>query len=155
MKLLPALTVDLASDLPPAELLAALRGIVGPGPDAAFAGSVGADGFLVTWVNDYRAAHLPRLRGRLSPAAGGTVVHVRLRPHPAVLLLMAMWLLFLAAAAGIVAAAREADPSRSLLPLLLPAGAAALSWLLMAAVFAADARWALERLRERTGLRVP
>jgi hypothetical protein len=154
MKLLPARAAHLRSDLPPAALEEVLRRLVGTGPDAVFSGRVEEGGFLVTGVRGRPAEHLPVIRARLAPDGAGTSVRLRLRAHAAVLLMMAMWLLFLGAAAAIVVCAHARDPAgRSLWLLLLPAGLAAFSWHLMAGVFEADARRALEGLCAKAPLR--
>jgi hypothetical protein len=153
MNLLPAQTVHLASDLPPAALADALRALIGAGLDAPFAGRVDTESFLITRMRDYRSAHLPVLRGRLAPAGGGTAVRLRLRAHPSVFWLAGIWSLFLAAFAGIIGAGHALNPARSLLLLLIPAGLAAFSWYLTVAVFAAEARWALRHLCEKAPLR--
>jgi hypothetical protein len=147
MDLLPVRTVPLASDLPPALLADRLRDVIGDGPAASFAGSVAADAFAVSRLNEFRGTAMPLLRGSLVAApGGGTDVRLRLRPPNVVVVFMAIWLGFLAAVAAMILAAHARVPGRSLLPLLAPAGLAAFSWFLMASVFAADARWAVESL---------
>jgi len=147
MKLLPVKTVPLASDLPPSSLVDLLRAVVGDGPAAPFAGTVAADTFVITRINEFRSTQMPLLRGRVfAQPGGGTGVRVRLRPPGTIVVFMGIWLGFLAAVAALVVGAHLQDNRRSLLPLLAPAGFAAFSWYLMASVFAADARWALERL---------
>jgi len=152
VRLLPLLTDEFTAAAPPPAVVAALRRAVGdrgaPG-GFPFSGSVTDEGFVITRFNEYRSTFMPHVRGRLRPAPGGTLVHLTLRPHWSVLAFMGIWLLFLAAFAVIVLASRALDPSRSLLPLAVPAGLAAFSWFLMVGVFAADARWAILRLRER------
>ena len=100
-------------------------------------------------MNEFRSTIMPLLRGRCSARAG--------RRHPGaaapeppgtVVVFMGIWLAFLAAFAAIIVAAHARNAGRSLLPLLVPAGLGAFSWYLMTAVFAADARWAVERLVE-------
>ena len=147
MNLLPVRFVPLVSDLPPEALVDRLRGVVGDGGAAPFAGSVAADGFVITRVNDFGSTVMPRLRGGiLAGPDGGARVSLRLRPSGIVVVFMGIWLAFLAAFAAIVVAAHARDAGRSLLPLLVPAGLGAFTWYLMAAVFDADARWAVERL---------
>ena len=155
MDLLPVRTVSLSSDLPPAELVDLLRGAIGDGPRAHFAGSVGSDRFAIVRMNEFRSTFMPLLRGSLAPAAGGgTRVRLRLTPPRTVVVFMIMWLGFLAAVAAMIVAAHALYAGRSLLWLLAPAALAALSWHVMASVFAADARWAVEHLLERVpGLR--
>jgi hypothetical protein len=149
MHLLPVRVVPLASDLPPAALREALRGVVGDDPSLPFTGAVRDDGFAITRMNEFRSTFMPLLRGSVcAGAGGGTRVRVRLRPPGTVVVFMAIWLAFLAAVAAMIVAARASDPGRSLLPLLAPAVLGAGSWLLMTAVFAADSRWAVERLVE-------
>lgn len=147
MHLATTAAVTLRSDLPPAELAAALRPLIGPA-GAPFDGKVGEDGFLLSRVNGFHGAYRPVARGTVRPSAGGSEVLLRLRPHRQVFLFMGIWLLFLAAFAAIVAVGHALDPARSLLPLLIPAGLALLSWHLTAGVFAAEARWTVERLLE-------
>jgi hypothetical protein len=150
MDLLPVRTVPLASDLPPARLVEVLRGAIGEGLRAHFAGSVRSDRFAIVRMNEFRSTFMPLLRGSLAPApGGGTRVRLRLSPPHTVVVFMVMWLGFLAAAAAMIVAAHARDAGRSLLWLLAPAGLAALSWYVMASVFAADARWAVEHLLER------
>jgi len=149
MNLLPVRVVPLASELPPGALAELLRGVVGDGPAAPFAGSVEAEGFVITRMNEFRSTFMPLLRGRLfAKPDGGTRVLLRLRPPGTVIVFMGIWFAFLAAVAAILVMAHARDAGRSLLLLLAPAGLGALSWLLMTAVFTADARWALERLAE-------
>jgi hypothetical protein len=149
MNLLPIRILRLDTELPPAALVDALRGVVGDGPAAPFAGAVAADGFFITRVNDFRSTVMPLLRGRLiAQPGGGTAVLLRLRPHGTVIAFMGIWLAFLAAVAAIIVAAHARDTSRSLLLLFAPVGLGAFTWYLMSAVFSADARWALERLGE-------
>ena len=149
MNLLPVRVVHLASDLPPGELADRLRGVVGDGPAAPFAGAVAANGFFITRMNEFRSTVMPLLRGSLvARPGGGTSVLLRLRPHGTVIAFMGIWLAFLATVAAIVVVAHARDTSRSLLVLLAPAGLGALSWFLMTAVFTADARWAVEHLVE-------
>lgn len=150
MHLAPFASVALRSPLPPAELAAALRPLIGP-PGAPFAGSVDGGGFVVTRVNGYHGSFRPVARGAFRPAAAGTEVLLRLRPHGQVFAFMGIWLLFLAGFAAIVLVARAHDPSRSLLPLLAPGGLALLSWHLTAGVFAAEARWTVEQLLGQAG----
>lgn len=149
MKVLPVLVAPLASDLAPAPLADLLRGVVGDGPAAPFAGAVAADGFVITRMNEFRSTVMPLLRGSfLAKPGGGTAVLLRLRPDGTVIAFMGIWLSFLAAVAAIIVVAHVWDTSRSLLMLLAPAGLGAFSWFLMTAVFAADARWAVARLIE-------
>ena len=149
MHLLPVRAVTLASDLPPAALSEALRRVVGNGPAQPFAGSVAADGFVITRMNEYRSTIMPLLRGRLlAKPGGGTGLILRLRPPGTVVAFMGIWLAFLVAVAAMIVFAHARDASRSLLLLLAPAGLGAFSWFLMAAVFDADARWAVEHLVE-------
>jgi hypothetical protein len=149
MNLLPVRAVPLASELTPAALADLLRGVVGDGPAAPFAGAVGADGFVITRMNEFRSTIMPLLRGAFAAQpGGGTTVLLRLRPPGTVIAFMGIWLAFLAAVAGLVVVAHARDAGRSLLVLLAPAGLGAFSWFLMTAVFTADARWAVERLVE-------
>jgi hypothetical protein len=149
MDLLPVKTAPLASELPPAALADLLRGAIGDRPAAPFSGTVAPGGFVITRLNEFRGTSMPVLCGSLVPAPGrGTLVRLRLRPPGIVFLFMGIWLGFLAAVAALIVAAHAQDPGRSLLLLLAPAALAALSWLLMVSVFAADARWALDRLLE-------
>jgi len=149
MDLIPVRTVPLDSDLPPAALADLLRGIIGNGAAAPFAGSVASDGFVITRVNEYRSASMPQVRGWLvALPGGGTGLRLRLRPPRIVFVFMGIWLGFLAAVAALIVGARAQGAVRSLLPLLAPAGLAAFSWYLMISVFAAESRWALERLLE-------
>ena len=149
MNLLPVRVVPLASDLPPGALAEALRGVVGDGPAAPFAGAVAADGFVITRMNEFRSTIMPLLRGRFfAKPGGGTGVLLRLRPPRTVIAFMGIWLAFLAAVAAIIVVAHAQDTSRSLLVLLAPAVLGAFSWFLMTAVFTADARWAVECLVE-------
>lgn len=150
MNLLPVRIVPLASDLPPGALADLLRGLVGDGPAAPFCGAVAAGGFVITRMNEFRSTVMPSLRGRLfAKPGGGTGVLLRLRPPGTVIVFMVIWLAFLAAVAAVIVVAHARDAGRSLLWLLAPAGLGALSWFLMTAVFAADARWAVEHLVER------
>ena len=147
MNLLPVRVVHLASELPPAALADLLRGVIGDGPAAPFAGSVGADRFCITRMNEFRSTVMPLLRGRLfAQPGGGTAVLLRLRVTGTVITFMGIWLAFLAAVAAIIVVAHARAPGVSLLVLLGPAGLGAFSWFLMTAVFSADARWAVERL---------
>ena len=149
MDLLPVRTVPLVSALPPAALADLLRGVIGEGAAVPLAGSVASDGFVVTRVKEYRSTSMPLMRGRfVALAGGGTVVRLSLRPPRIVLAFMGIWLGFLAAVAALIVGARALDAGRSLLPLLAPAGLAALAWFLMVSVAAAEGRWALERLVE-------
>jgi hypothetical protein len=147
MNLLPVRVVPLVSDLPPAALVERLRGAIGDGAAAPFAGGVTADGFVISRVNEFGSTVMPRLRGSiLAGPDGGARVSLRLRPSGIVVVFMVIWLAFLAAFAAIVVVAHARAAGRSLLPLLVPAGLGAFTWYLMAAVFDADARWAVERL---------
>jgi hypothetical protein len=147
MSLLPIRTVSLVSELPPASVAGELRGRIGLGAGLPFAGSVAADRFVVTRFREFGPASMPLLRGSLVAApGGGTGIRLRLRPSNTVVAFMAIWLGFLAAVAAMILAARAGDTGRSLLPLLAPAVLGALSWHLMSAVFAAEARWAVEAL---------
>ena len=149
MNLLPVRDVSLVSDLPPGELADLLRGVVGDGPAAPFAGTVAPDGFVIARMNEFRSTFMPLLRGRLvARSGGGTGVLLRLRPPGTVIVFMGIWLAFLAAVAAVIVLAHARDAGRSLLWLLAPAGLGALGWFLMTAVFAADARWAIEHLVE-------
>lgn len=150
MNLLPVKTVTISSDLPPAALTDSLRGVIGSGPAAPFAGSVAADGFAITRMNEFRSTFMPLVRGSLrAESGGGTAVRLRLRPPGTVVVFMGIWLGFLAAVAVLILTAHARGAGRSLLLLLVPAALGALSWLLMTSVFAADARWAVEHLQER------
>lgn len=147
MDLLPVRTVHLAAGAPPAALAGALRRVIGDAPAAPFAGSCADDRFVITRMNEFRSTIMPSLRGSLAAGpGGGTAVRLRLRPAGTVFVFMGIWLGFLAAAAALIVAARA--PGTGGLLLLAPAGLAAFSWYLMAAVFAADARWAVEHLLE-------
>jgi len=149
MNLLPFRVVPLASALSPGALSELLRGVVGAGPPAPFSGTVAADGFVITRMNELRGTALPLLRGTLvAQTGGGTGVLLRLRQHRIVSVFMGIWLGFLAAVAAVIVAAHARDAGRSLLWLLAPAGIGAFSWYLMAEVFAAEARWAAEHLVE-------
>ncbi|MDP1909069.1 MAG: hypothetical protein Q8K85_12275 [Hyphomicrobium sp.] len=149
MNLLPVRVVSLASDLPPGALADLLRGVVGDGLAAPFAGAVAADGFVITRINEFRSTVMPQLRGSLvAKAGGGTGVILRLRPPATVIVFMVIWLAFLAAVAAVIVIAHARGTGRSLLWLLAPAGLGAFCWLLMTAVFTADARWAVEHLVE-------
>lgn len=149
MNLLPVRVLHLATELPPGALADLLRGVVGDGPAAPFAGAVAADGFVITRVNEFRSTVMPRLRGRFfANPAGGTEVFLWLRPHGIVIAFMGIWLAFLAAVAAVIVIAHALDAGRNLLLLLAPAGLGAFSWFLMTAVFTADARWAVERFGE-------
>jgi len=149
MNVLPVRAVPLASDEPPGALLEQLRGIVGDGPAAPFAGSVAADGFVITRMKEFRTTFMPRLRGGLSATPdGGTGVVLRLRPPGTVIAFMGIWLGFLAAVAALIVVAHLRGAGRGLLVLLAPAGLGAFSWFLMNAVFAIDAGWAVERFLE-------
>lgn len=150
MNLLPVRVVQLASDLPPGALADLLRAVVADGPAAPFSGAVAAEGFVITRMNAYRSTAMPVLRGGfLAKAGGGTGVLLRLRPPGTVVVFMGIWLAFLAAVAAVIVVAHARDAGRSLFWLLAPAGLGAFSWLLMTAVFSADARWAVEHLVER------
>jgi hypothetical protein len=147
MDLLPLRTARLSFDLPPAAVADLLRGLIGDGPAATFAGSVAARGFVIRRFNEFRGTAMPRVRGRLVEApSGGTDVLLSLRPPDVVVVFMAIWLGFLAAVAGLIAGAQARAAGHGLLLLLAPGGLAALSWYLMTSVFAADARWAVESL---------
>jgi hypothetical protein len=149
MDLIPVRTVLLATDHPPAALADLLRSVIGAGPPVPFTGSVAADGFVITRMNEFRSLSVPLVRGRYAALpGGGTRVRLRLRPPGIVIAFMAIWLGFLATVAALIVGAHLRDPGRSLLPLLAPAGLAALSWALMVSVSAAEDRWALERLLE-------
>jgi hypothetical protein len=149
MDLMPVKTVPLASDLPPAALAELLRGVIGDGPATPFTGRVAPGGFVITRLNEFRSTSMPVLRGSFfATPGGGTGVRLRLLPPRIVLAFMGIWLGFLAAVAALILAARALDAGRSLLPLLAPAGLAALSWFLMVSVAAAEGRWALGRLLE-------
>jgi hypothetical protein len=149
MDLLPVRVVPLASDLPPGALADLLRGVVGDGPAAPFAGAVAADGFVITRINAFRSTVMPLLRGSLfAKPGGGTAVVLHLRPRGTVIVFMGIWLAFLAAVAAVIVVAHEREIGRSLLWLLAPAGLGACCWFLMTAVFSADARWALEHFLE-------
>ena len=150
MNLLPVRIVPLASDLPPGALADLLRGVVGDGPAAPFAGAVAADSFVITRMNEFRSTVMPLLRGSFfTKPGGGTEVLLRLRPPGTVIVFMGIWLAFLAAVAAVIVVAHARDTGRSLIWLLAPAGLGALGWFLMTAVFTADARWAVEHLVER------
>jgi hypothetical protein len=147
MNLLPVRLVPLVSDLPPAALLEGLRGVVGVGAATPFAGAVSAEGFAITRLNEFGSTIMPLLRGRVSVGPGGGArVLVRLRPSGTVFAFMGIWLAFLASVAAIILLAHARDASRSLAVLLVPAGLGVFTWYLMAAVFDADARWAVEHL---------
>jgi len=150
MNLLPLRTVALVSDLAPPALTERLREAIGEGPGRPFSGSVADAGFRITRLRDFRSTAMPVLRGALAPApGGGTSVRLRLAPARVVVVFMAIWAGFLAAVAALVVGAHALDGRRSLLWLLAPGGLAALSWHVMASVFAADAHWAVEHLLER------
>jgi len=149
MNLLPFRRVPLASDLPPGALAELLRGVVGDAPAAPFAGSVAANGFVITRMNEFRSTIMPLLSGRiLAQEGGGTEVLLRLRPPGTVIVFMGIWLAFLAAVAALIVIAHLRDTGRSLLWLLAPAGLGACCWFLMIAVFVADVHWAVEHIVE-------
>jgi hypothetical protein len=149
MNLLPVLVVPLASDLTPGALADLMRGVVGDGPAAPFAGAVAADGFVITRLNEFRSTVMPLLRGKLlAKASGGTEVLLCLRPPGTVIVFMGIWLAFLAAVAAVIVVAHARETGHSLLWLLAPGGLGAFCWFLMTAVFTADARWAVEHLVE-------
>ena len=150
MNLLPLRTVALASDLAPQALLACLREAIGDDPGRPFSGSLAGAGFVVTRLQEFRSTAMPVLRGTVAPAqGGGSSVRLRLAPARIVVVFMAIWLGFLGAVAALIVAAHALTAGRSLLWLLAPGGLAALSWHVMASVFAADAHWAVEHLLER------
>jgi len=150
MSFLPLRTVALVSPLPPAALAEELRQAIGDDPGQPFCGAATDGGFAITRLREYRSTFMPVLRGTLALApGGGTRVRLRLSPPAVVIVFMAIWLGFLAAVAALIAGARALGGGRSLLWLLAPGGLAGLSWHVMASVFAADARWALEHLLER------
>jgi hypothetical protein len=147
MSLLPFRVVPLATDLPPGALAEVLRGVVTSGTATPFTGAVGVDGFVIARMNEFRSTVMPLLRGRFfAGPGGGTRVLLRLSPPRTVVAFMGIWLAFLAALAVIVVAAHARDAGRNLVALLVPAGLGVFSWFLMTAVFAADARWAVEHL---------
>jgi len=149
MELLPSRTVPLASELPPAALAEQLRFAIGGGPEAPFAGSVAAHGFIIRGMREFRSTFMPFARGEILSGGGGSLVRLRLRPAPIVLVFMGIWLSFLAAAGALIVAAHVWNPGRSLLWLIVPSGLAALTWLLAVSVFDAEARWAVRHLLER------
>lgn len=150
MDFLPVRVVPLASELNPGALADLLRGVVGDGPAAPFAGTVAADRFVITRMNAFRSTVMPLVRGRIfAKADGGTGVLLRLSPPGTVIVFMGIWLAFLTAVAAVIVVAHARDSARSLLWLLAPAGLGASCWFLMTGVFAADARWAVEHLVER------
>ena len=139
--------VPLATDLAPGAFAELLRGVVTSGTATPFTGAVGVDGFVIARMNEFRSTVMPLLRGRFfAGPGGGTRVLLRLSPPRTVVAFMGVWLAFLAAIAAIVVAAHALDTGRSLLTLLVPAGLGTFTWFLMTAVFAADARWAVEHL---------
>jgi hypothetical protein len=149
MNLLPARSLALVSALPPAALADVLRAAIGDGPAATYAGRADADRFFISRINDFRSTVMPVFRGALAAApGGGTAVRLRLSPPGTIVAFMAIWLAFLAATAALLVAARAADPGRSALWPLAPAGLAAGSWALMVAVFDANAGWAVRHLLE-------
>ena len=94
MPFFPDLTEQFHSPLAPAEALAALRVQVAPpvarswaawaaeaftGPLQAFRGQVGADGFALQRVINYRNDLLPRITGRVVPGPAGVGSTVTLR----------------------------------------------------------------------------
>jgi hypothetical protein len=149
MSVLPIRAVSLAADIPPAALGEQLRGVIGVAPALPFAGAAAPDGFSITRMNEYRSTFMPLLRGRITAApGGGSRVALRLRLPGTTVVFMGIWLGFLAAVAALIVAAHAREAGRSLLLLLAPAALGAFSWFLMLRVFAADARWAVERLVE-------
>jgi hypothetical protein len=154
--LLPLRTVTLVSDLDPPALAVLLRQAIGGDPGQPFSGAATDGGFVITRLREYRSTFMPVLRGTLALApGGGTRVRLRLSPPAVVIVFMAIWLGFLGAVAALIAFARALGGGRSLLWLLAPGGLAGLSWHVMASVFAADARWALEHLLERVPALTP
>lgn len=149
MLLIPWLVRDLESNLPPRALAAALRAHVAKGSGTAFSGRVSPEGMTVIGMREYRSTFLPVISGRFTARGRGTAVHIRMRPPAAVIVFMGIWFLFLAVVSGGIVGLRLLSTGRTLLPLLLPAGLAGLSWHVMVGVFAADCRWALEHLLER------
>lgn len=150
MGILPSRTVPLASELPPAALAVLLRGWIGAGAEAPFAGSVAAGGFVIRGMREFRSTFMPLLRGVIDAAPqGGSHVRLHLRPHRLVIVFMGIWFSFLAAVGALILAAHARQPGRSLLPLLAPAGLAGLTWLLTVSVFEAESRWAVRHLLER------
>ena len=118
-------------------------------PEAPFAGSVAAHGFIIRGMREFRSTFMPFARGEILSGGGGSLVRLRLRPAPIVLVFMGIWLSFLAAAGALIVAAHVWNPGRSLLWLIVPSGLAALTWLLALSVFDAEARWAVRHLLER------
>lgn len=104
MKWLPyeSWTIDSPLDVP--TLVAGMRERIEPtkwfrkwwGSDhTPLQGTIHDRGFSASRVIHYRNSFLPMLYGKFLPASGGTMIRVRMMPHPLVIAFMAHWFGFL------------------------------------------------------------
>lgn len=92
MRLVPSLTEEFTSPLPPAELLHRVRDAVQARRD--FTGTVSAAGFTISRVIDYRNSMLPRIEGWVvAHPAGGSRLRLQHRLATFTLVFGAVWLL--------------------------------------------------------------
>lgn len=85
------------------------------GDNPPFIGTVEGDHFRLYRDIRYRNSFLPRIRGRVSSAPGGTNIDVIMYLHPLVLLFMLFWLTGIGF--GVVSTLRDAKGASALVPL--------------------------------------
>jgi hypothetical protein len=90
-----------------------------PGPP--FIGTVEADAFEITRDIRYRNSFLPRIKGRVRSVSTGSCIDVRMYIHPAVAIIMVVWLVGFGAAAmvSLHGLMRGGDEPLVLMPLVI------------------------------------
>ena len=148
MRFYPSLTEEFTSPLPPAELLRRVQ------TARDFRGDIGATGFTLSRVVDYRNSMLPRIEGWVAAgAAGGSRLRLRHSLPPLVLVFGAVWLFFVgsvvAAMLPLLTKAVAAGQWRELLgPELIPLGMLGFGVLLLTVPFWVEVRQSRPQLVE-------
>ena len=68
-----------------------MTGIFGSSDHKPYEGSVNGNSFSITRIIGYRNSFLPRIKGSIKKDFGKTVVNVKMRLHPFVLVFMFIW----------------------------------------------------------------
>ena len=98
MLILPFDTFDIRSPLTAPDAAARLASAVAKdslrrhgGPEREFAGTVGDGRFRVQRIIHYQNSFLPRIRGRIEPAPGGSRIRGTMMLHPLVIAFLLLW----------------------------------------------------------------
>lgn len=152
MPLLPYDTLVIESPLPVAEARGRLQGATGPvrwlrfGPAAyPFEGEVTDDEVRIRRAIGYQNSFLPRIQGRLEPAARGSRLAATMEMHPLVMIFVGLWMaIAVTIALPMLVLALTSDPPAEMV--LIPVAMVLGGWALTAGAFTLEARIARAHL---------